>query len=238
MPNCNPWYTTAFNPRYPHLYSHRDNRETELLYDTLRARNLLFHDGFSLDAACGTGRWLRCLRTHNHRAVGFDLSSSQLSATHDLMTVRADLLHFPFRNETFQQVVSLFSSFGYFSDESFDQQQLNETSRVLVPGGTFLLDTMPYRALNEIVATSHFTFPDGVTAEIKRERIGDKIRKTILLSNGESWEEQLRLYPTAHIDEMAATCNLRLVDRFGSYAGDIFDENHANRVISCYVQNR
>jgi len=56
------------------------------------------------------------------------------------MFVRGDARNTGVRSHSFQYVIIMASSFGYFIDENENQKILQEVKRLLLPGGTLLLD--------------------------------------------------------------------------------------------------
>ena len=116
------WFRSWFGPLYEELYSHRDPTEA-----ADQVASLLFRTGKIdhpvLDAGCGAGRHLSCLREQGCRAVGVDLSRHLLSRAVSQRrgpVACADLRHPPFRAESFGLVASFFTVFGYLDTPSDD----------------------------------------------------------------------------------------------------------------------
>ena len=179
---------------------------------------------------------MHVLQGYGNDTIGFDLSSELLEQASNANVIRSNLLSFPFQGNIFNAVTSIFSSFGYFEEETDDLWQLSEVARVLQPGGWFILDTAPVRTLDNLVPVSNHIFSDGVKAEITRHREGNRVIKIVHLSNGESWEEHLRIYDTKTLDEMTSSVKLDLRWRIGDYNGADFNEIRSPRIIGCYVR--
>jgi ubiquinone/menaquinone biosynthesis C-methylase UbiE len=101
-----------------------------------------------LDAACGYGRHSRVLAQAGYRTVGLDRSSVLLDEARRRSEgadwprwVQGDYRELPFEAGTFDAVVNLFTSFGFFSEDD-DLQALTEFRRVLKPGRALVLETM------------------------------------------------------------------------------------------------
>ena len=103
-----------------------------------------------LELGCGAARWSIALARKGARAVGFDLSSAQLTLARDLVRragghvplVRGNAERLPFRSASFDIV---FCDWGAmtFSDP---RRSVPEAARVLRRGGTFVFATAsPFR---------------------------------------------------------------------------------------------
>ena len=101
-----------------------------------------------LDAGCGVGRYTTPLTMRENDVTGVDIS---LFAITELDNVRlrrnmqmglagADVCHLPFRNATFDAVVA----FGVLQHllEGERSAALSEFARVLVPGGTIVIEVL------------------------------------------------------------------------------------------------
>jgi SAM-dependent methyltransferase len=137
------WFTRWFGKEYLDLYAHRDDREARSVVRLIRNIVGLRADGRALDLACGAGRYARALSSHTS-VVGLDLSMELLqiaiSGSPHIPYVRADMRALPFGPGTFDLVVNLFTSFGYFSSDDENRVVLSEVSRVLGKDGIFVLD--------------------------------------------------------------------------------------------------
>ena len=137
------WFTRWFGKEYLDLYPHRDEREARAVVRLIRNIVPPQPDGRALDLACGSGRHTRALCRHIW-TVGLDLSMEMLQVA--LMEapkvpyVRADMRALPFAAASFDLVVNLFTSFGYFSSDDENRWVLTQVSDVLRPGGVFVLD--------------------------------------------------------------------------------------------------
>ena len=101
--------------------------------------------GDLLDVACGFGRHAVPLARAGFRVVGVDRSEALLEEARRRADgergpelVRADYRELPFKDESFDAAVNLFTSLGYLGDEE-DVRVLAEIRRVLKPGGRLVL---------------------------------------------------------------------------------------------------
>jgi len=110
--------------------------------------SVLSKKGMILDLCCGTGRHSIALCKQDWKAVGIDLSKNLLAiaklrmkrARVRLPLIRADMRFLPFRDNLFDAVINMFTSFGYLPSESEDAVSLLEINRSLRSRGRFLLD--------------------------------------------------------------------------------------------------
>ncbi len=104
-------------------------------------------DSEILDLACGHGRIANRLAAHGGKVTGLDATPVFLERARadaaargvDVDYIQGDMRSLPFSDETFDCVVSWFTSFGYF-DEDDNRRVLAEARRVLRSGGRLLLE--------------------------------------------------------------------------------------------------
>ncbi len=117
------WTDRYFGELYGHLYSRYLLPARQTKTEAEFARRLLALDGKRvLDLACGFGRHARWLARQAH-VVGLDRSDNYLRMALEAMprrfaprfaAVRGDMRRLPLRHESFDAVLLLFNSFGYF----------------------------------------------------------------------------------------------------------------------------
>jgi len=208
------WYEESFGRDYLALYPHRDIAEAHA--DVAAIVDLLAppkHEPL-LDLCCGPGRHLQAL----HEAgfvdmTGIDLSQPLLDVARrqldaeggtGIRLLQSDMRHIPFRGH-FETILSLFTSFGYFSETGEDEAVLVAVYDALRPGGTFLMDT-----LNRPWTVAHLTprsdeTIDGIRVAITREispdglRVEKEIRVEPENESPKVYRESVRMYA---IDEM------------------------------------
>ena len=95
-----------------------------------------------LDCPCGQGRHAHLLAEAGYDVDGLDYSPQLLKAAkrrghgRTLRYRRGDMRHLPREwTRTFDAVVNLFTSFGFFADPRDDVRVIREFARVLKPGG-------------------------------------------------------------------------------------------------------
>lgn len=224
-----PWYTRAFQAGYLELYSHRNQADAARAIGFLRERLELRPGARALDLCCGAGRHLEllCSILRPGDAVGLDLSRALLERVPaGRPVVEGDMRRLPFAGGSFDRVLNLFTSFGYFDDERENQVVLNEMARVLVPGGLLAMDHINRNQLETTLQpVSERRLSEGVTVLEQREfdSVASRVRKKVHWIDpqlgGAEWTESVRVYRSEELGSMLEEAGLRVLERFGDYDG-------------------
>ncbi len=153
------WWRKIFNPLY--LKTDADVvsdpeitcREIDLFLGML---NVNADDTF-LDLCCGQGRHALELARRGYRVEGLDRSryliqKARTEAKNRFLSVRfkeGDARKLPYGPDTFETVMMMGNSFGYFDNEHDDIRILEEIRRVLKPWGRILLDVTDGQHMKE-----------------------------------------------------------------------------------------
>lgn len=219
-----PWYKHWFNEDYLQLYPHRDEAEAERCVALIR-RTLPWRDGWrALDVACGAGRHSRALEAAGARTVGVDLSRTLLQIAQQMTAaplVRADMRALPIRRESFDLVVNLFTSFGYFTTDAEHEGALAEMCGALRPGGWFVIDYLNAPQVRASLVAAEHTLLGGVHAEVTRalEEDGAVVVKRIVTEDGRRFRERVRLFSPAELVALVEGCGVQVRYRLGDYDG-------------------
>ena len=237
-----PWYREAFRSDYRRVYGHRNLEaalgEVQLLIDCgVR--------GDVLDLCCGFGRHTLALRRRGVRVFGLDLSLDLLSDSTSLpepeplhgRLFQADATRLPLVSGSFDSVVNLFSSFGYFGAEG-DARMLDEVARVLRPEGLAVFDLMNARLVRErLVPESTREEPGFRLRESRRlEDGGQRVVKEVEFQPTDgparAWREDVRIYELEEMRTQLAERGLEVTAVYGGFDGSAF-ENASERMILC-----
>ncbi len=95
-----------------------------------------------LDLACGTGNSSIPLKKYGYDVVGIDISLSMLreAGKKGVSLVYGDARVLPFKDSSFDGVISIFDSLNYIMDDGELLQVFRSVRRVLKEGGIFLFD--------------------------------------------------------------------------------------------------
>jgi SAM-dependent methyltransferase len=220
------WFEQWFGEEYLRLYPHRDDRdagEAVALID----RVIPLAGLRVLDLACGPGRHAAQLAARGARTVGLDLSLPLLSRararTKDAVAlVRADMRRLPFRPGTFDVVVNLFTSFGYFADDRQNAAVLEAAAVLLKSGALFVLDYFNAAAVRDALVTTEERMIGSERVVIRRRLSSDRrmvVKEMRLGDDGRSFVERVRLFTTEDLVHMIEAAGLVVRHQFGDYRG-------------------
>ena len=186
-----------------------------------------------LDLACGVGRFALPLAKRSFRVVGLDLSSAYLKQGRakaaerglEIRFVQGDMRALPFK-EAFDAVVNLFTSFGYFEDESDHLRVLQEVRRSLKPGGRFLLEmasrdwTVRHFQSHDWHCLENFWVLEERTFVPERDRVETKWVKLYPDGRREEYFSSLRLFTLRELLTLCSQAGLAARGYYGNLQGD------------------
>ena len=219
------WFESWFGEEYVALYPHRNEAEAEkavaLVADVLAGRQLRR----VLDLACGTGRHARYLGSRWWTS-GVDLSEVLLRIARRNGTparlVRADIRQLPYRESSFDLVVNLFTSFGYFDTDEEHDVVLRDLSRVITKDGTFVIDYLNARLVRVTLVSSDEKIIGGKRVEQKREISADGryvVKRINIKSDGRGFVERVRLFSVGDLSAMLERAGFEVERSYGDYEG-------------------
>ncbi|MGI8905274.1 MAG: class I SAM-dependent methyltransferase [Candidatus Sumerlaeaceae bacterium] len=228
------WFRSAFGAEYLSLYEHRDEAEAKLAVELLIRVALLQKNSRVLDAPCGSGRHARAFALAEMRAIGIDLSRDLLdvAATSNLpgapspCYLRADLRDLPLKNDSFELVANLFSSFGYLDTDAQNAAVLHELARVCRSKGFVVIDFMnAARVRMELKPESIRQSTKGCTVQERRWISSNPLRvnkETIAVSSAgerKQFHESVRLFTPDELELMMNTAGVPVQSVLGNYSG-------------------
>ena len=240
------WYEAWFDsPHYHELYGHRSESEAQAFISQLHKR-WGWRELHLLDLACGKGRHARAAADLGHRVVGLDLSRNSIQSARsvhgqvaNLSFVEGDMRTFAL-DETFDGVLNLFTSFGYFDDPTDHEAVLNRIAAHLKPGGFLILDFLETHFAKQHLSPSDTVVRSGVEYHLTRElqegqegRWDTFIKRIRHLENGD-WKEhveQVAALTDDHLTGMLEGAGLIVQERFGTYRLDPWVKGETPRII-------
>ena len=233
------WFKDWFDTKYYHmLYQHRDEQEAVHFIKTLTQFLNLKNHSEILDLACGKGRHSITLNKLGYEVLGADLSensinSAKLLEKDGLAFIVQDMREI-IPNKTFDAVLNLFTSFGYFDDTSDNEKVIHSVFEMLKPNGIFVIDFMNVqRTLNQMIA-NETKIANGISFELKRSFTGTHIIKEIAFEDeGQSYnyQEKVQALKKQDFESLLNNNGFSLIDSFGDYGLHAYDENLSDRLI-------
>lgn len=243
------WYKRWFGEEYLIVYEHRDMAEAELEVEFIERVLKLKNNDLILDLCCGPGRHDYSLTKRGYRVIGLDYSLPMLriacnglhAGTGYPRYILADARAIPFRDEIFDAVLNLFTSFGYFEDrENWDL--LNSIARLLKNGGKFYIDYLNPPRLIAGLAPETVKEKNGLTVVEKRhlDTTLKRVEKTIIIrseSLEKEFHESVRLYSMEEMLVMLKEAGLVVREVFGSIQGEEYSEYSDRMIIHGWKSN-
>lgn len=226
------WFVTWFNTEAYHvLYDERDEWEAAAFMDRLHNRVLQTASLRILDLGCGAGRHAACLARNGHSVVGLDLSENSI---HQARQTHRGLDHLSFRNGdmrnlielfeagSFDAVLSLFTSLGYFANEQDLLRTLAGVDSVLRPGGLFVLDFLNVPQVVENLVKEERIDKAGFCFQIHRRVHDEWIEKSIQFTSLEGQPhhhvERVRALSLSQWTSLFEAVGWNVLHAFGDYA--------------------
>lgn len=234
------WYRKSFGDDYLLVYKHRDLQgaydEVKKMMGWLR----LPPDSTVLDLCCGMGRHSMALHDFGYKVTGVDLSevllaeARKLNASEQVRFLQGDMREVPL-DETFDAVVNLFTSFGYFEDDEENVKVLRQIYRLLKADGKFIIDFLnPDYVKANLVPFSSRT-EGGTTIEESRKIEDGFVRKAIAVKERDAEErtylEQVKLYSLESFLDMLVRSGLEAERVYGDYNATPYDRAGSKRMI-------
>jgi SAM-dependent methyltransferase len=232
------WFVSWFDTNYYHtLYKHRDKNEAKVFMQNLIAFLKIDTTKTLLDLACGKGRHAIFLNTLGYQVVGADLSKNSIKKA---KKHENDRLHFvehdmrnPF-NSTFDVILNLFTSFGFFTDDAEDIRTLKNIKNGLNTHGIAIIDFMNCKqVIKNLVAEETLTI-DSITFKIKRYVENGFIVKEINFdADGKqhTYFEKVKILTIEKINFYLNAVGFKIKHTFGNYQLENFNEETSERLI-------
>ncbi len=186
-----------------------------------------------LDLACGHGRVALPLAERGLDVTGVDLSLRSIELARaaadsqglNVAFVRSDMREIDF-DADFDAAYSLYTSFGYFEEESENQRVLDAVWRALRPGGRFLIDVLNPTGLAARYQTRMWDELDSGTTFLQQHEFDviegrNKAVWTFVRGDGSRSElvHSLRVYAPWELARMLEAAGLAVVQGWGDFEG-------------------
>lgn len=253
----NEWFKKWFNTGdYLELYKHRDSNDAAKIAGLIKEKVKLPKGSMILDVACGNGRHSRIFAKEGYNVKGIDLSpflineaKKELKKSSELLKRRMnfeirDMRKLRYRN-SFDMVMNLFSSFGYFEDDSENLKVIKGISASLKKGGYFFFDYLNHEALRKKLVPFDISIRNHNVVLQVRTIKGNSVYKDIaIVKNSRTsrtpvvsrFSEMIKLYGLKEFKTFFARHGLKIVRTFGDYSGSPFRSSTSDRLIILAVK--
>ena len=237
------WYKDWFrDANYNVVYEHRDEEEAERMLNLIE--HTIGHNPVRrvLDLGCGSGRHTIAFAKRGYSNVtGVDLSPALLQearkeSEHQHLHIRfleRDMREVP--EGTFDLILNLFTSFGYFEQDEENASVIQNAARHLATDGWFVLDFLNSQWVRKhLVAHDERKASNGTTIEQTRWIENNRNEKRVLIRDkfeAKEYVESVRLFDLADFERMFVAAKLSILHYFGSYSGQPFDAETSPRLI-------
>lgn len=232
------WFTSWFDTPYYHiLYKDRNDAEAQLFMRNITQFLQLPNSNHIVDLPCGKGRHSIFLNSLGYQITGGDLSKNNIdfAKKFETETLRFEVwdMRQPFEN-TYDAVFNLFTSFGYFSDDTDDVLVLQNMKDGLKKNGVLVLDFLNVNKLQTSLVKEEVKVVDSITFNIKREISDGFVLKHIsFFADGKrrTFTERVKLLDLKKFKIYFAKVGLEVTHIFGDYSLNKFDKNTSSRLI-------
>ena len=237
------WFETIFDERYPELFGPLEGNAEKEVEEIIGL--IAVPPGSAVeDLGCGRGRHAVPLARRGYVVTGVDLSGKMLEiararARREGVTVEwvcEDMRIFR-RPGAFDLCLSLFTSFGFFSDQE-NQRVLDNVAVSLREGGILLLDLRNSgKGLSRLenwdqtidVPSGQLRMSIGFNPGTRRATAEHVLTRKDGIRISSTFD--VRIYSSDELEAMLGKSGLRVRNCFGSLSGDSFTEESGRMVV-------
>ena len=224
-----PWFVDLFDEDYlrtlPFLTPQATQAEAEFVIESMG----LQPGAQVLDVGCGYGRHAMELAARGYHIVGLDMSTPLLvrggeEAHRRNLTinfVRGDMREIDFDSQ-FDGAYCLFSTFGYFDDET-NKKTIANIARALKPGGRVLIEILNRDYIIADLPTRVWWEGDGcvVLEEVELNYFSSRIQvnRSVVFDDGRQLEQEIsvRAYSLHEVGKLMHAAGFRVLEVSGGY---------------------
>jgi len=239
MTNSNNWFASWFDSPYYHiLYKNRDYKEADFFIQNLTSYLKPNNEDEILDLACGAGRHSIFLNSLGYKVTGVDLSPNSiekaLESKNDNLNFDVHDMREVYKENGFNFVFNLFTSFGYFDSNDENIKMLQSVEKTLKPNGIFVLDFFNANNVIKNLVEEETKEVEGVEFKLKRELKKGKIIKHIEFETKNqsfSYSERVQAIKMEDFEELFSHTNMKIITTFGNHSLEGFDKEKSDRLI-------
>jgi cyclopropane fatty-acyl-phospholipid synthase-like methyltransferase len=228
------WFDTSF---YHILYDYRNDDEARLFMKNLIGFLKIAPGNKILDLPCGKGRHAIFLHEEGFDVTGADLSVNSINHARQFQKEGLRFGIHDMRDPldgTYDAIFNLFTSFGYFNQETTNIQVLKNFKNALRTGGHIVIDFLNLKRVEEELVPVQRISKGNVNFMIKKRITKNFIIKEIEVNSKQETHHYIEKVQALNFDKMkdfAAEAGLELQHAFGDYDLNPFDPNQSERLI-------
>ena len=232
------WFTDWFNTSYYHiLYKDRNDLDAQLFMKNITDFLELPKSAHILYLPCGKGRHAVFLNSLGYKVTGADLAKNSIVHAKQFENDNLKFKTHDMRNpldKTYNAIFNLFTSFGYFVDDSEDIKILENIKKGLKKGGFFVFDFLNAEKVKANLVAKEIKIVDEITFNIERKIINGFIIKNIsFVADGKnhSFTEQVKYLDVDKVKTYLEQVGFTICNIFGNYTLTTFDRKKSDRLI-------
>lgn len=233
------WFANWFDSPYYHtLYKNRDEKEAQVFIDNLIDYLQIPKGSKLIDIACGKGRHAKYFNKKGMDVVGVDLSQNSINTAkkdeNKNLQFSAHDMRENYQKNAFDVVTNLFTSFGYFENNKDEQKAINAMENNLKKEGILIIDFMNAKKVIANLVLNEQKMINNIQFDITRQVKDGFILKDIRITDGkeqQQFQEKVKAITLADYSEFITNAGLKIIDIFGNYKLDNFDEEISDRLI-------
>lgn len=233
------WFADWFNsPFYHKLYKNRDDSEAQLFIDNLVVVLKPKMTDKIVDLACGKGRHAIYLNKKGFEVAGCDLSAESIAHAKTFENEKLSFFVHDMRENlpenSYELVLNLFTSFGYFDDLQDNIKTLDSVHQSLKPNGKLVIDFFNSDFVIKNLRTFEEKIIDGTQFNISKKVENNIIYKAITFDDdGKNYvyTEKVQALGYSDFESMLTKVGFKILHTFGNYKLENFDIQLSERLI-------
>jgi SAM-dependent methyltransferase len=229
------WFSS---PYFHILYKNRDNSEAYYFINRLNDYFQFKPNALVMDLACGRGRHSISLHEIGLNVTGIDFSNSSIDEAKKfekpgLQFVLGDMRTY-LEAGKYDYIFNMFTSFGFFGDNSQNQQVVDCVYQNLRPGGIFLLDYLNVDFILDNFVPQEQKIVDGITFHLNRTvKKGNIVKDIQFEDKGElfHFQETVQVITREMFEDMFEKAGFLIKDVFGDYSLRQYVKHLSERII-------
>lgn len=233
------WFESWFDTSYYHiLYQHRNESEAQFFIQNIVNHLNIKNEQHVLDLCCGKGRHSIFLNSLGIKTTGVDLSENSIqeakkSENNNLNFFVHDMRN-PLENESFDVILNLFTSFGYFDEQSENEKVIQSIYNGLKKDGFVLIDFLNATKIKNSLIPFEIKTLSGIDFHISKKHDNKHVFKNIEFEVNDqkhSYLERVQLLGKNDFERMLKEANFSIEGIYGSFDFAPFDEESSDRLI-------